>query len=198
MNLKKIIFTASVVILAGMAIPVLLPSTTAYPLAAQTSQPQNAPPAQAEAPSSQGSGNSSQQAPTTPAQRRRTRNACLVHAGISKDLMDKRMSIMQQTRSQIETICGDSSLADADKKTQVRQARQDARKQIADEIAPEQEKAIESCDRDANLPTGEGNGNPCRHNNLAKGNAPSGSARNNPPNANSPNGNPADSAPSQP
>jgi hypothetical protein len=115
----------------------------------------------------------------TPAQRRRARNACLLHAGISKDLMDQRMSIMKQTRSQIETICGDSSLTNSDKQAQVRQARQDARKQIADAVTPEQEKAIESCQREAELPSGTGHRNPCASpNRPANGNNP----RNNPPN----------------
>jgi hypothetical protein len=155
-------------------------------LAAQATQ-QNSPAPQA-GPSAY-PGNSTQQPPMTPAQQRRTRNACLLHAGISKDLMNQRQSILRQSRSQIESICGDSSLTTSQKLAQVRQARQDVRKQISEVITPEQEKAIESCQRSADLPPGNGQQNPCGGSNPGNANAPG----NTPPNSN-----PASNSTSQP
>jgi hypothetical protein len=131
------------------------------PVPAPQNSPQQStnPPPQ---PQGQGGSTNSGQAPSQ-AQERQQRVACLVKAGISKDLMDTRRKILDQTRSQIESICGDSSLSTADKQAQVHQAREEARKQMDEAMTPAQQKGIESCVNGGTHPNaGLGPKDPCK------------------------------------
>jgi hypothetical protein len=179
MNPKKTAFNAyAAVLFLTLAGAASLASNSPAALATQTSQQ---PPPIAPRTSSN-PGNSNQQPPLTPGQEGRARNACFARAGISKDVLNQRRSIMQQTRSQIESICSNSSLTNSEKQAQMRQAREDARKQIAGDITPEQENAIVSCQRGAEPSTGEGHQNPCGGTNPGNGSAPVSNPRSNPPN----------------
>jgi hypothetical protein len=120
------------------------------------------PPAQESDPQTTTPNSSRQQSSDTP-QARHARIACLTKAGITKDMMDQRRQVVQQATSQIESVCGDTTLSNAEKQSQVRKIRQDVSKQMDDIFTAEQQKAVESCEHGARPSAFEGGArqNPC-------------------------------------
>jgi hypothetical protein len=53
--------------------------------------------------------------------------------------------IEQNTRSQIQSVCNDSSLSSQQKQEKVRQLRQDARKKIESLFTPDQQQQLKAC-----------------------------------------------------
>jgi len=79
---------------------------------------------------------------------------CWQQAGISKSTMDQRKQIQQDTRSQVEAVCADSSLTPQQKAAKIREIRQQAHQESEALITPEQQQAMKACqqERAANAP----------------------------------------------
>lgn len=70
---------------------------------------------------------------------------CWEVAGISKSTMDQRRSLAQGTRSQVQSVCGDSTLTASQKREKIRQIREEAKMQEERLISQEQLQALHSC-----------------------------------------------------
>jgi Spy/CpxP family protein refolding chaperone len=70
---------------------------------------------------------------------------CWQQAGVSQSAMQQRKQIEENTHSQIEAVCSDSSLAPQQKQQKIQQLHQEAQKQVGGLITPQQEAAIKSC-----------------------------------------------------
>jgi Spy/CpxP family protein refolding chaperone len=97
----------------------------------QTSPPTSAPPA--------GTGQ------TRPTQRRGRRQPCWQQVGISQSAAQERRQIEENTRSQMESVCSDSSLSAQQKEQKIHQLREESRRQAEALINPQQEQELRSC-----------------------------------------------------
>jgi Spy/CpxP family protein refolding chaperone len=70
---------------------------------------------------------------------------CWKQAGISQSAMQQERQIQQNTRSQVEAVCANSSLSPQQKHEQIRQIHEQARRQMESIITPQQHQALESC-----------------------------------------------------
>ena len=76
---------------------------------------------------------------------RNRRAPCWQQAGINQSAVQQVRSIRESTRSQVESVCSDSSLTPQQKHQQIMQLHQQARQQIDSIISPSQRQAIASC-----------------------------------------------------
>jgi len=109
----------------GFAVSVLTLLST-FPLAAQT------------APSSASTRGTTT---TQPAHQ----SPCWQQAGISQSAMQQRKQIEENTHSQVESVCSDSSLTPQQKQQKIRQLHQEAQQQMGGLATPQQEQALKSC-----------------------------------------------------
>jgi len=109
----------------GFAFSVLMLLST-YPLAAQTAAPSASPKAGAP-------GTATHKSP------------CWQQAGISQSAMQQRKQIEENTHSQVESVCSDSSLTPQQKQQKIHQLHEEAQKQIGGLITPQQEQELKSC-----------------------------------------------------
>ena len=91
-----------------------------------------------------------QMAPTpsarpTPATRPGHQSPCWQQAGVSRSALEQRRQIEENTRSQVESVCSDSSLTPQQKHEKIRQLHQEARQQAERLVTPQQEQALRSC-----------------------------------------------------
>jgi len=93
---------------------------------------------------------------------------CLRQAGISQSVAQKIRQIEHNTRSQLQSVCHDSSLSTEQKKEKAKQLRDDARKQMEALITPQQREQLKACreqrrPEQSNKPQAQhrGGGNPC-------------------------------------
>src|SRR2546426_9503391 len=70
---------------------------------------------------------------------------CWEVAGISKSAIAERRRIEQETRSQVQSMCNDSSLNEQQKREQIREIRQQSHQQIEALISPQQQEALKAC-----------------------------------------------------
>ena len=70
---------------------------------------------------------------------------CLQKAGIDRSVMQQLHSIQSESRSQITSVCENSSLAPQQKQEQVQQIRQQAKQKIDGLITPQQQEALHAC-----------------------------------------------------
>ena len=89
------------------------------------------------------------QTATSPVSRRGTtpthKQLCWQQAGVSQSAMQQVRQIEENTHSQIEAVCSDSSLTPQQKQQKIQQLHQEAQKQAGGLITPQQEAAIKSC-----------------------------------------------------
>ncbi len=76
---------------------------------------------------------------------RNRRNPCWQQAGINQSAVQQVRGIRESTRSQVESVCSDSSLTPQQKHQKIMQLHQQARQQIDSIISPSQRQAIASC-----------------------------------------------------
>jgi hypothetical protein len=83
---------------------------------------------------------------------------CWQQAGISQGVIEQRHAIERDTRSQIEGVCGNSSLTPRQKQQQAREIRQQGQQKMDALITPEQLSTLHACQqqRAANHPMNEG------------------------------------------
>jgi len=79
---------------------------------------------------------------------------CWEQAGISKAAMQQRRQIQQETQSQVQAVCADSSLTPQQKAAKIREIHQQAHQQSEALITPAQTEAMKACqqERAANAP----------------------------------------------
>lgn len=84
--------------------------------------------------------------PTSPLKTTKPRQVpCWEEAGISKATVDRRRQIQQNTRSQVEAVCADSSLTMQQKQQRIREIHQQAHQESEALITPEQQQAMKAC-----------------------------------------------------
>ncbi len=70
---------------------------------------------------------------------------CWEVAGIPKSAIAERRRIEQETRSQVQSVCNDSSLNEQQKREKIREIRQQSHQQIEALISPQQQEALKAC-----------------------------------------------------
>jgi len=70
---------------------------------------------------------------------------CWEVAGISKSAIAERRRIEQETRSQVQSVCNDSSLNEQQKREKIREIRQQSHQQIEGLVSPQQQEALKAC-----------------------------------------------------
>jgi len=83
--------------------------------------------------------------PATTPTRPGTRKPCWEQVGVSKSAIEQRRQIAESTRSQVESVCNDSSLTPQQKQQQIRQIREQAHAQMNALVSPQQEQELRSC-----------------------------------------------------
>ena len=73
------------------------------------------------------------------------REPCWQQAGIPQSVIQQRHQIEQNTRSQIESVCQDSSLSQEQKQEKIRQLREQSRSQMEGLVNAQQKQALEAC-----------------------------------------------------
>jgi hypothetical protein len=111
---------------------------------------------------------------------------CLQKAGINRSVMEQVHAIQSESRSQIASVCENSSLTPQQKHEQVQQIREQTKQKIDSLITPQQQEALRACRQEMGAPhhgmAGGGGGGPCGElhpnrpsgpNNNPSGNSPS-------------------------
>ena len=88
--------------------------------------------------------------PTAPVARMQAAHVkpCWEVAGISKSAIAERRRIEQETRSQVQSVCNDSSLNEQQKREKIREIRQQSHQQIDALISPQQQEALKACQKE--------------------------------------------------
>jgi hypothetical protein len=73
---------------------------------------------------------------------------CWEVAGISKSAIAERSRIEQETRSQVQSVCNDSSLNEQQKREKIGGIRQQSHQQIDALISPQQREALKACQKE--------------------------------------------------
>jgi hypothetical protein len=83
---------------------------------------------------------------------------CWQQVGISKDVIDQRDAIQQDTHSQVQSVCADTSLTPQQKKQKIREIHQEAKQKMSGLISEEQQQQLEACrkERTGNSPVATG------------------------------------------
>jgi hypothetical protein len=76
---------------------------------------------------------------------------CLQKAGIERSVMEQLRSIQSDSRSQISSVCGNSSLTPQQKQEQVQQIRQQSKQKIDSLITPQQQEALHACQQEMGM-----------------------------------------------
>lgn len=70
---------------------------------------------------------------------------CWQQVGISKDVIDQRDAIQQDTHSQVQSVCADTSLTPQQKNQKIREIHQEAKQKMSGLISAEQQQQLEAC-----------------------------------------------------
>jgi hypothetical protein len=104
---------------------------------------------------------------------------CLQKAGVSRSVMEQVHTIQAESRSQIASVCENSSLTPQQKHEQIQQIREQTKQKIDSVITPQQQEALHACRQEmgAHHPgmAGGGGGGPCGE---MRPNRPSGTGNN--------------------
>ncbi len=84
--------------------------------------------------------------PTAPVARMQAAHVkpCWEVAGISKSAIAERRRIEQETRSQVQSVCNDSSLNEQQKHEKIRELRQQSQQQNEGLISPQEQEALKA------------------------------------------------------
>ncbi len=93
---------------------------------------------------------------TNPLGNRGRGEACWKKAGISQSTVERRRSINEETRSKVEGVCRETALTPQQKEAQIREIRQNARREEQGLITPEQRISLEECQRAMHPAAGTG------------------------------------------
>ena len=87
---------------------------------------------------------------------------CWQQVGISKDVIDQRDAVQQDTHSQVQSVCADTSLTPQQKNQKIREIHQEAKQKMSGLISEEQQQQLEACrkGRAENSPVAAGGKHP--------------------------------------
>jgi hypothetical protein len=85
------------------------------------------------------------QGPGPRAGQRVRQEPCWQEAGVTKAAMEQRRTIEENVKSQVASVCANSSLTPQQRQQQIRQIHEQARQQLEALISPQQQEAIKSC-----------------------------------------------------
>ena len=71
---------------------------------------------------------------------------CWRQAGVSKAAIEQRRSLQQTARSEVQSVCANSSLTQQQRHQQIRAIRERTRQQLDSLISPQQREAIRTCE----------------------------------------------------
>jgi len=96
--------------------------------------------------------------PTAPVARMQAAHVkpCWEVAGISKSAIADRRRIEQENRSQVQSVCNDSSLNEQQKREKIREIRQQSHQQIEGLVSPQQQEALKACQKERAAARGGG------------------------------------------
>jgi len=80
--------------------------------------------------------------------RRGGQGSCLQQAGIDRSVMEQIGSIVRDARSQVESVCSNSSLTPQQKQQQVREIREQAMQKREGLLTADQQKALMACQQE--------------------------------------------------
>ncbi len=83
--------------------------------------------------------------PNSNTTRRARREPCWQVAGISQSAMQQHKSLEENARSQVQSVCNDSSLTPQQKREKIRQIHQQTQQQVEGVITPQQRQALQAC-----------------------------------------------------
>lgn len=94
---------------------------------------------------------------------------CWQQAGVPQDVMDKIKGIRAKGHADVQAVCADTSLSDAQKRDKAREIRNSTHEQVMALLTPEQRKAVNQCREERGNGAGRGahrgghggRGNPC-------------------------------------
>jgi len=70
---------------------------------------------------------------------------CWQVAGVTQQALQQHRQIEESTRSQVEAVCSNTSLSAQQKQQEIRQLRENAKKQMGSLVTAQQEEALRSC-----------------------------------------------------
>jgi Spy/CpxP family protein refolding chaperone len=73
---------------------------------------------------------------------------CWKQVGISESAKEQRDAIASDRRSQVESVCADTSLSPQQKQQKIHKIRQEAKQKIDGVITPEQEQQLQACQKE--------------------------------------------------
>jgi hypothetical protein len=73
---------------------------------------------------------------------------CWQQAGISQSAIHERRQIEESTRSQVQSVCGESGLSPQQKREKIRQIREQAHQQMERLISPAQQESLRACQQE--------------------------------------------------
>jgi hypothetical protein len=85
------------------------------------------------------------QAPGTRQVQRVRQEPCWQEAGVTKAAIEQRRTIEESVKSQVASVCANSSLTPQQRQQEIRQIHEQAHQQIDALISPQQQEAIKSC-----------------------------------------------------
>lgn len=85
------------------------------------------------------------QAPGTRPGQRVRQEPCWQEAGVTKTAIEQRRTIEEGVKSQVASVCANSSLTPQQRQQEIRQIHEQAHQQIEALISPQQQEAIKSC-----------------------------------------------------
>lgn len=94
--------------------------------------------------------------PTTPSSKpipTGKQEPCWKQAGISQTALQERRQIAEQTHSQVEAVCANSSLTQQQKRQKIHQIREQAHAKMDKLVSPSQMEALKSCRAKRGMPT---------------------------------------------
>jgi len=126
---------------------------------------------------------------SAPPSARPRQEPCWKQAGISPSVMEQHHAIELDRRSQVETVCQNSSLTPQQKQQQVREIRQQAQQKMDALITPEQQSTLHACQQQRGM-NGSSNGGQHPGGAMPCGNFGSSQGRQGPSNGRAPGSNP--------
>ncbi len=90
-------------------------------------------------------------------QRRNQQEPCWRVAGVSQSAIEQHRRLQEETRSRIQSVCGNSSLSPQQKQQEIRQIHEQTKVQMERLITPQQQQALRSCQQSHNRGGGVGN-----------------------------------------
>ena len=82
---------------------------------------------------------------TTGSTQRGRQQPCWQVAGVTPQALQQHRQIEESTRSQVEAVCSNTSLSAQQKQQEIRQLRENAKKQMGSLVTSQQEESLRSC-----------------------------------------------------